>query len=194
MITGNYHIFYGSLRWAVKLQLKEDLSYFYCTFMDKETNKVRNYEVHDLQTLAKVMREFADSLDFSVFDRRLASYLEDYLTKLGVLVDGTLILEAITDKITKITLEEFEIKPVEVIKEEPKIRDIVENNIEPLEKLEAKTTIIPEDKKNSAPVQKQIPKTETITTEIPVKKDTPKEKKPLRKVNIKFNLITKITI
>lgn len=83
MFNGNYLAFWGSLKWQIKIDVynnneeSEDKK-FDISFFNTETDLENTFEVASICEFSKLMINVADGFGISIFDRRLANWVEDY--------------------------------------------------------------------------------------------------------------------
>ncbi len=114
MIIGPYLKFWGSLSYKIRISFLEDLSYFEVVFRHVITESENIFEVHSLCQCAQLIFKVAQGLDISIYDRRLATWLEEYFKATDTIlsIENTEILECLkstpTDKI-KTVVKKFAI-------------------------------------------------------------------------------------
>lgn len=95
MFIGEYATFWGSLKWKIKIDVIQELeettkmSRFEISFLNNQTDLENTFEVNSLCEFSKLMINVADGFGISIFDRRLASWVEEYFQKSNLQEDIT---------------------------------------------------------------------------------------------------------
>ncbi len=103
LMTGGVIPLWGSLEWKVQLYTTNDLSYFKIIFISS-SGVTEEHEAKTLEELADILRNFSNKHDLTIFDRRIARFLFEYLLRCGVSVEEEHILSQIKKKEKKIEI------------------------------------------------------------------------------------------